>query len=620
MGIRVPVYQQSVKQGAAPNVRNRDSFDANDFGGQRAEALGNLAGGVERLASGAGQVAARQAADDEKVRREQEKARVDSVMTDLVNARHEYLNDKDSGYTRREGEYALAEHAVYLERFDAKLKEASKKLKPDELARHKHMLDRERLSFVESLDRHASGQADALKSQRREGLLAASMSDATGMAAAGEYDKVDDAVGRGLGSIDESARVEGWDPAFADAKRLEYSTKAHIAALQVMVPKDPAAASAYLARNRGAIEAGALLDSKIEKMLGASTLNAKAQAIADGALAATKVAPIEERRAASKEAAKAGEAPVWVVGEGDYLAADEAIRAMDIPQDLKDEALERNRQAHSSRASLREGMDKQPLGRLRKDIANGVPINRAANIDYQGLSDDGKAEVEERIDARRREMEAQGTKDRNLQDELDEELLWKFRSMPLENRVGLDPGTDRAFASGSAQLRYRIQAEQQGDKKEWDKDRGVSLDGFMARARKSAPATKTDNAKFLSDAKDRYYKKLLAAGDRPLKEDEVLEVLSETTKEWIVKGRVYGTNVKPAYKIRPDDEVVGPANGQTPPAQKPPAPPADVLDVSLISAEDRKHIIDLYKQQKGRLPTDEEIMALHIKRRLRERK
>lgn len=244
------VYQQQVGSAGIGGYRQHIVDD-------RAAAAAQLNKGLEKLGQGAQQV-----------RDVQDTAVLQDRFTKLQQAKQRLLDHPETGFVNQKGENALSARETVVTSFDGTAKELVDGLNQRQQTQFQRLLDHERLSFVDSVDRHVAQQSDVLAEQKLDGALSAASSSAAAAAARGELDKVPEAIGLGEGALRLRARAAGWNTAFAAQKGKEFATQSHLGVLDTLMERgQTSAAQQYLDTHRGDMDAGMLAKSNVEKTL-----------------------------------------------------------------------------------------------------------------------------------------------------------------------------------------------------------------------------------------------------------------------------------------------------------------------------------------------------------------
>ena len=194
-----------------------------------------------------------------------------------------------------------------------------------------------------------------------------------------------------------------------------------------------------------------------------------------GPLAADYVGKVEQ--VTKSDAARREEARIWVESRGDPGAALAAVRGIEDTA-VADEAGKRLAQRFREDDAARKASDSQPESRLEIALYQGQGLDRRSR-DYQILSEEGKARIEQKAHAAARS----GRTDQNREDDL---LLWEFRALPLAGVQGHDQislNVDQAdlFAQGSPRLRARVKAEQGRIRRLYEANAGADEREFNRR-------------------------------------------------------------------------------------------------------------------------------------------
>lgn len=170
-------------------------------------------------------------------------------------------------------------------------------------------------------------------------------------------------------------------------------------------------------------------------------------------------------------------------------------KAEAIPEvELRDEVVQRVTKHFSEAHAMRVAKDAPLLGRLEQTIYRGGGLSRTSD-DYQALSDEGKAIVENKAKAQANTQKALASEERRQQAEEDRRLKALFDSLPTEEQVKLDVSTDKRFSTGSETAILVIKGDQKKVSAVVQKGAGVDMQKFVVEATDTAKGVYSSDKK-----------------------------------------------------------------------------------------------------------------------------
>jgi hypothetical protein len=457
---RVPVYEQQVQQAPLPDARVNLRTTPEDFGA-------GVAQGGEHLAAGL-----HQAALDEKRKTDTARAMDATATMDSWDDLAIYDPDKGALNTRK-GKDAVGVTDEYMKaRADAVAATRAGLANDEQRLAFDRVQERKSQVIFHTLSSHQAHENDLWAKQQTGAVAETASSNAANAAAAGPL--ADPATSKALDlarqqvvdSITAAARPGGAlagegdpnDPASPAGRMLRQSlTSLHLGVLDRLTDqKRITEAKAYLEAHKGEIDGVALGKSKVNEVLAAG------------------VAADEARREADR---------IWAEAKGDPAKAGELTRAIK-DTTLFDAVDKRIKARVAEDHALDAAADAPRIGRLEVAIDRTGGLDRLSK-DYVTLSDEGKARVEAKYLANKRQRRAEGSEERRQQAAIDAQARLDFDTLPLKGEQGKDQLTADIAALfpnvsdvGAAALRLR----QKKAAAEWEKDQGVTSQQFDQRA------------------------------------------------------------------------------------------------------------------------------------------
>jgi hypothetical protein len=432
--LRVPVYKRQVEAGRLPQSRVNVRVSPQD-----------ISGGIEKGLDDAASAGAKKNLSD---RSEQREARLMNAYSRLGNARLDIESTVKQHY---QGDAALkndlaAQTAEMLKRqADAIAKEL-----PDEDLKlgFKKIYLREADGLRGSMVSHVVEQGDKVADDSYKSALRTAASKAA--QAFGQGRDALEAREEALAAVSTRAVTKGWTPDVSETERRDALTLIHKGVVERLQSADRAAeADAYLTLH--------------EKEMDGTVLGDLRKTIAPAALASRAEAAVRAIEAAHP---------------GDPVARATAVKALEGEIGAKARQVFREREQMDEEAA--NDAQKEHLGTMFDALEKGT-VKTETQLEkhpsFGKLTDEGKA----RARAYRRTLSqaerSVRAAERTAIAAVDDSMRKDFEARGLQERAGLDVRTEyagRVSVDGMNILRKL----QQGAKRDWDKDRGVSETEF----------------------------------------------------------------------------------------------------------------------------------------------
>ena len=572
MAIRVGATQRSVGLAALPGYRQ----NVRDTTGEALEGVGQ---GIDRLGQGLGSAARKIQDERAKAAREQDNARVQGAIAELIATKQSLIEDPENGLVARKGEAALAESDSIKSFYEAKARDLRTKLSSDEQrAAFDGVWGEEKTSFSSVVDRHVFRESEQLKKDTHAALLSGYGSEAEREARSGDLGDSNLAVMRGLGAIEATDRAEGRSRDITKQRQREFETAARLAATEAILKTgriDPQTgepeAATYLRSWRSRLDAGMVEKSGIDKMLAGAKLGADADKAA-------------------------GEA--WVKG-GDPARALEHLRATIKDPQLLEEATERVQKRGAAEATARRQSDAEPLGMLEQQLYGpGATFSTTdPRSAFHLLSEEGKGSALRMREARRRSLKSASNEDKAAQNSINRGALADFKALDLYGEEGDDQATvdiTARYAAADKPTRDAMVAIQKVRRVAAREGRGVNDQEFRRKALAQAEGIDIDGAaggkakngskaqsylNYVQDQADAWFADPKNAGHKSLPSDVAQQIIDDA----LIYGEGKNTGLfdddnRYAFEaaMRGEEFIPFPAKEQPKRSAAPPAAPAAV--------------------------------------------
>ncbi len=577
-----------------------------------------LARGVAQAAEGVAQFAQGAERYVERIREEQNRARLQEAFNELGATRQDIASTARQQHGRSALETDLVNQTGTA--LDQAAESIAEKL-PDELRADFTKIHRQhQLGLRDTVLDHVGRESEVFAQQQHKGALtfATNLGVQGAVAArpglAADSPEVAEARQSILNAVGEHTR--DWAPEAAAVERTAALTNLHKGAVESLLAAGRAAdAERYLARFRGEI------DPEIAAKLG--------RPVAES----SRAAEVESRGAAIVR--DATDRAYGYVDPAKALAAVEAIP--DDQAELKKGVRQLVEHQVARSEGLRKRAGEEKLNEATALLEQGVGLTspRMAPLKAWLLDPkNGAADLWQRLErgdrAERRADRTSAAEERRHQSELNRVALETFEGLPPEEKIAVNvaeiyPDTDRV-------TRARLAAKQQKARQQWQKDLGVGETEFQRVVKTEVAGvvtTKKDLEQFLG-AVGRERQRWLEAnpGKEPPRAEVQKWIIGQLTMGDTKGGSLLSPN-RPRYKYPanvpfvavPEDEQellrkrgASSAPAPVPAAATPPAAAAArVTSAGQVPAEERRLIEEAYaRRNAGRKPSDPEILERYL--------
>lgn len=297
MAIKLPVHERQVR--SAP----LQAPSAQVVNASIAPGINAVGQGIERLGAGIGSYEARQEHERQRQAAKADALRVDVVSQQISEAKRQLLEDPATGFlTTKFGQAAITDSDSVKDYFEKHAKHLAKDLSPSQRAALEPITLHESSSLGHAVDQHVSKQSDLLEQQTSQAIFTGRANDASSAALRGDMDAAEEAIGAGLGHIDELAQRNGWTQPIRDVKEREFTASARQGVIETLLGgNQPGMAAQLLHEWGGSLNQDKVNDSKLRERIEGAVVKSQAEEIATGAWGMSKRNAADAELAVSKD-------------------------------------------------------------------------------------------------------------------------------------------------------------------------------------------------------------------------------------------------------------------------------------------------------------------------------